>query len=93
MARFRVPTQAFRNFLSILLGFVLGAVNNLIILPWAFADDLGEWGLVRIVMAWGRGLPYLLNSMASNGGAATGWTNYLWHLVTTIKSQCRTITY
>ncbi|HCZ08910.1 MAG TPA: hypothetical protein DHV07_07395, partial [Flavobacteriales bacterium] len=52
MARFRVPTQAFRNFLSILLGFVLGAVNNLIILPWAFADDLGEWGLVRIVMAW-----------------------------------------
>lgn len=52
MARYRVPTQAFRNFLSILLGFVLGAVNNLVILPWAFSDDLGEWGLVRLVMAW-----------------------------------------
>ena len=53
MARHRVPVQALRNFLSILLGFALGAVNNLVILPWAFADDLGEWGLVRIVMAWG----------------------------------------
>lgn len=52
MARYRVPTQAFRNFLSILLGFILGAVNNLVVLPWAFADDLGEWGLVRLVMAW-----------------------------------------
>lgn len=52
MARYRVQTQAFRNFLSILLGFFLGAVNNLVILPWAFADDLGEWGLVRSVMAW-----------------------------------------
>ena len=31
--------------------------------------------------------------MASDGGAATGWTNYLWDLVTTIKSQCRTITH
>ena len=53
MARHRVPVQALRNFLSILLGFALGAVNNLVILPWAFADDLGQWGLVRIVMAWG----------------------------------------
>ena len=53
MARHRAPVQALRNFLSILLGFALGAVNNLVILPWAFADNLGEWGLVRIVMAWG----------------------------------------
>lgn len=53
MARHRVPVQALRNFLSILFGFALGAVNNLVILPWAFADDLETWGLVRIVTAWG----------------------------------------
>ena len=53
MARHRVPVQAFRNFLSILFGFAVGAVNNLVILPWAFADDLETWGLVRIVTAWG----------------------------------------
>lgn len=53
MARLRVNDQALRNFLSVLFGFALGGVNNLVILPWAFAGDLGEWGLVRIVMAWG----------------------------------------
>lgn len=53
MARHRVPVQALRNFLSILFGFAVGAVNNLVILPWAFADDLETWGLVRIVTAWG----------------------------------------
>lgn len=53
MARHRVPEQALRNFLSILLGFVLGGVNNLLVLPWAFGDDLGVWGLVRVAAAWG----------------------------------------
>ena len=53
MTRHRVPVQAFRNFLSILIGFGLGAVNNLIVLPWAFGDDLASWGLVRVAAAWG----------------------------------------
>lgn len=52
MARHRAPNQAFRNFLSILLGFGLGAANNLIILPWAFGDNLDSWGLVRVASAW-----------------------------------------
>jgi O-antigen/teichoic acid export membrane protein len=52
MARHRAPVQAFRNFLSILLGFGLGAANNLIILPWAFGDNLDSWGLVRVAAAW-----------------------------------------
>ena len=52
MARLRVPAQALRNFLSILLGFALGGINNLFVLPWAFEDDLGSWGLVRIAAAW-----------------------------------------
>lgn len=52
MTRHRAPVQAFRNFLSILLGFGLGAANNLIILPWAFGDNLDSWGLVRIAAAW-----------------------------------------
>jgi len=53
MARYRVPTQALRNFLSILLGFALGGINNLVVLPWAFSDALDEWGLVRVAAAWG----------------------------------------
>ena len=52
MARHRTPVQAFRNFLSILLGFGLGAANNLVILPWAFGDNLDSWGLVRVAAAW-----------------------------------------
>lgn len=52
MARHRAPVQAFRNFLSILLGFGLGAANNLVILPWAFGDNLDSWGLVRVAAAW-----------------------------------------
>ncbi|MBL6619365.1 MAG: hypothetical protein ISP54_03305 [Flavobacteriales bacterium] len=52
MARLRAPVQAFRNFLSILLGFGLGAANNLVILPWAFGDNLESWGLVRVAAAW-----------------------------------------
>lgn len=53
MARHRVPVQAFRNFLSILLGFALGGVNNLVVLPWAFGDSLSSWGLIRVAAAWG----------------------------------------
>ncbi len=53
MARHRVPEQALRNFLSILLGFLLGGINNLVVLPWAFSDNLGSWGLVRVAAAWG----------------------------------------
>lgn len=52
MARHRVPAQAVRNFLSILLGFMLGGLNNLVVLPWAFGDNLAAWGLVRIAAAW-----------------------------------------
>ena len=52
MARLRVPQQAFRNFLSILLGFALGAANNLVVLPWAFGSELEAWGLVRVAAAW-----------------------------------------
>ena len=52
MARLRVPDQALRNFLSILLGFAIGGFNNLVVLPWAFGDDLEAWGLVRIAAAW-----------------------------------------
>ena len=39
MARHRVPVQALRNFMSILFGFAMGGLNNLVILPWAFAGD------------------------------------------------------
>ena len=52
MARLRVPDQALRNFLSILLGFAIGGFNNLVVLPWAFGDNLEAWGLVRIAAAW-----------------------------------------
>ena len=66
MARHRVPVQAFRNFLSILLGFALGGLNNLVVLPWAFGDDLASWGLVRVAAAWGTLLGPILAFGASS---------------------------
>lgn len=53
MARHPISSQAARNFLSILLGFALGGLNNLVVLPWAFGDNLSSWGLIRVVAAWG----------------------------------------
>lgn len=53
MARHRIPAQALRNFLSILAGFLIGGLNNLVVLPWAFEGHLEEWGLVRVAAAWG----------------------------------------
>lgn len=52
MARYGISEQAARNFISIILGFVLGGVNNLVVLPWAFEGNLEDWGLIRIAAAW-----------------------------------------
>ena len=53
MARHRIPAQALRNFISILAGFLIGGLNNLVVLPWAFEGHLEDWGLVRLAAAWG----------------------------------------
>jgi O-antigen/teichoic acid export membrane protein len=66
MARHRASIQALRNFFSILIGFVLGGLNNLVVLPWAFQDDLASWGLVRIAAAWAT----LLGPIIAFGGPA-----------------------
>jgi hypothetical protein len=42
IARHRSFVQALRNFLSMLLGFALGAVNNLVVSPSAFADVMAR---------------------------------------------------
>ena len=60
MARHRVPVQALRNFMSILFGFAMGGLNNLVILPWAFAGDFSTWGLVRFSAAWATALGPIL---------------------------------
>ena len=60
MARHRVPVQALRNFMSILFGFAMGGLNNLVILPWAFADDFSTWGLVRFSAAWATAIGPIL---------------------------------
>ncbi len=60
MARHRVPVQALRNFISILLGFAIGGLNNLIVLPWVFGDDKGTWGLVTFSAAWAATLAPIL---------------------------------
>lgn len=52
MARARVSTQALRNFASVLFGTGAGALNTLVVLPWAFSENLAEWGLLRVIMAW-----------------------------------------
>ena len=60
MARHRVPVQALRNYMSILFGFAMGGLNNLVILPWAFAGDFSTWGLVRFSAAWATALGPIL---------------------------------
>lgn len=52
MARYGISEQAARNFLSIILGFILGGINNLVVLPWAFENHLEDWGLIRVAAAW-----------------------------------------
>jgi O-antigen/teichoic acid export membrane protein len=52
MARAPISTQALRNFSSIVFGTGAGALNTLIVLPWAFSNNLADWGLLRIITAW-----------------------------------------
>lgn len=60
MARHRVPVQALRNFISILMGFAIGGLNNLVVLPWVFGDDKSTWGLVTFSAAWAATLAPIL---------------------------------
>ena len=60
MARHRVPVQALRNFISILMGFAIGGLNNLVVLPWVFGDDRSTWGLVTFSAAWAATLAPIL---------------------------------
>ena len=60
MARHRVSVQALRNFTSILFGFAIGGLNNLIVLPWAFEGDFSTWGLARFSAAWATALGPIL---------------------------------
>ena len=48
----KVSTQAIRNFASVFIGTGAGALNTLVVLPWAFSSSLADWGLVRVITAW-----------------------------------------
>ena len=47
-----IARQASKNLIFIILGFIAGAINTLIVLPQAFEHDPQGWGLLRSLVAW-----------------------------------------
>lgn len=47
-----VAKQAYFNTINIAIGVVAGAVNTIIVLPHAFEEYPGDWGLVRSILAY-----------------------------------------
>jgi O-antigen/teichoic acid export membrane protein len=47
-----VSKQAYSNTINIVVGFVAGAINTLIILPKAFENNLDDWGLLKLILSF-----------------------------------------
>ena len=47
-----VTRQASFNAVHILLGTVAGAVNTVVVLPLAFAEQDGRWGVIIVLTSW-----------------------------------------
>lgn len=47
-----IARQAFPNSINIIFGFIAGAINTIIVLPLAFADTLGDWGFLKIIISF-----------------------------------------
>jgi O-antigen/teichoic acid export membrane protein len=44
--------QAYSNTINIVIGFIAGAINTIIVLPRAFESSLDDWGLVKLVLSF-----------------------------------------
>lgn len=58
-----VARQASRASIAVGIGIVLGAVNTIFVLPSAFEGQEAQWGLLRILTAWGT----ILGNLSSFG--------------------------
>jgi O-antigen/teichoic acid export membrane protein len=47
-----IRKQAFSNAINIIIGFLAGAINTIIILPRAFENNLDDWGLLKLVLSF-----------------------------------------
>lgn len=56
-----VTRQASFNAVHILLGTVAGAVNTVVVLPRAFAEQDGRWGVIIVLTSWALIFAQLLN--------------------------------
>lgn len=61
-----IARQASKNLIFIVLGFLAGAVNTLIVLPNAFENDPENWGLLRSLVAWFMILSQLFSFGSTN---------------------------
>lgn len=58
--------QASFNAIHILLGTVAGAVNTMVVLPKAFPEQDGRWGVIIVLTSWALIFAQLLNLGAPN---------------------------
>lgn len=54
-----VAKQASRAGIAVGIGIILGAVNTIFVLPRAFDGQEAQWGLIRVLTAWGTILSQL----------------------------------
>ena len=47
-----VSKQAYSNTINIVIGFIAGAINTIIVLPRAFEENLDDWGLLKLLMSF-----------------------------------------
>lgn len=48
-----VSKQAYTSSINIVIGFIAGAINTIIILPRAFEYSLDDWGLLKLILSFG----------------------------------------
>jgi len=47
-----VSKQAYSNTVNIVIGFIAGAINTIIVLPRAFETSLENWGLLKLILSF-----------------------------------------
>jgi O-antigen/teichoic acid export membrane protein len=47
-----VRKQAYSNTVNIVIGFIAGTINTIIVLPRAFESNLDDWGLLKLILSF-----------------------------------------
>ena len=47
-----VRKQAYSSTINIVIGFIAGAINTIIVLPRAFENNLDDWGLLKLILSF-----------------------------------------